>query len=209
MRNTYYDEILECIELEDLSKHIDAQWDEVAKMEKGYKKYSISTWLKWFGYYLGCLSVLFLFQGEFFYSLCVWVPFLFFFMLRRKKNQKFDESLQGEIDALKQDIERNRDKLSSQYRYMESRFNSGDFSISKDCWFCGHELMKYYKDNRAFSFEEARYYVDKRLDREAAERGLKNAYSRGYSDGQSSGYSQGYNAGESAGYVSGRNSRRW
>ena len=69
--------------------------------------------------------------------------------------------------------------------------------------------MKYYKDNRAFSFEEARYYVDKRLDREAAERGLKNAYSRGYAAGQSSGYSQGYNAGESAGYVSGRNSRRW
>lgn len=53
MRKTYYDEILECIELEDLSKHIDAQWDEVSKMESGYKKYSISTWLKWFGYYVG------------------------------------------------------------------------------------------------------------------------------------------------------------
>ena len=115
-----------------------------------------------------------------------------------------DRKVRSKVNVLSADRDEKQGMYNEWYSYIDSAFQKGEFSITKDCWHSGNELLKYYNDNRAFSFKEALYYVEKRRDREAMENGLRNAYSAGYSSGSSDGYNSGYNNGYNSGYHTGK-----
>ena len=119
-------------------------------------------------------------------------------------NMYNDRKVRSKVHVLSADRDEKQGMYNEWYSYIDSAFQKGEFSITKDCWHSGNELLKYYNDNRAFSFKEALYYVEKRRDREAMENGLRNAYSAGYSSGSSDGYNSGYNNGYNSGYHNGK-----
>ena len=119
-------------------------------------------------------------------------------------NKFHDNKIRKQVNEIEAERDEKQNLYNEWYSYIDSAFQKGEFSITKDCWHSGNKLLKYYNDNRAFSFKEALYYVEKRRDREAMENGLRNAYSAGYSSGSSDGYNSGYNNGYNSGYHTGK-----
>lgn len=188
----YYGEIQDCIELENLYYYIQKQKHRISSLRNSIKgkKLPNNAWI-WLG-----VTVFFLFPAVILWGLWIYVNL--------KNNKKEDIETEKIIANVEEDLAEKNVMYEELYSNIQDRFAKGEFSIHKDCWHCGNELMRYFNENQAFSFKDALYYVDKRRDREAMERGLQNAYSNGYSSGCAAGYSSGYAQGQSAGYSQGK-----
>lgn len=188
----YYKEIEACVQLENLSYFLEDKNKEIENLEKGYRGRSLPdlVWLVIIG--VGLYTYFGTFDVSTIKAIAVAVALI---VISLGYNMYNDKKLRSKVSVLSADRDEKQDMYNEWYSYIDNAFQKGEFSITKDCWHSGNELMKYYNDNRAFSFKEARYYVDKRRDREAMENGLRNAYNSGYSAGSSSGYNSGYNNG--------------
>lgn len=201
----YYEEIQDCIKLENLLNYIQNQDNRIAGLEARYRGYSLPSLVWW---------ALVIYVVALFTTGLAWsdlkniLGFGMIIAICLAYNKYNDNKIRTQVNELKVDLDEKIGMYNSIYNDVKSRFENGEFSVEMDCWHCGNELMKYFNENRAFSFKEALYYVDKRRDREAMERGLRNAYSSGYSSGNTDGYNSGYAQGKSAGYSQGKKAGR-
>ena len=188
----YYNEIQDCVRLENLARYIQGQKNRIIDLQNSLKGKSLPkhAWV-WFGVTL----LLFL------PAIIIWGIWIY---VNLKNNKKYDLEATNSIASIEEDVNEKQIMYNELYADIEARFVKGEFSINKDCWHCGNELMQYFNENKAFSFEKALYFIDKRRDREAMERGLEKAYNEGYSSGNANGYNNGYEQGKSAGYVQGK-----
>lgn len=201
----YYREIQDCIKLENLAKYIQNQDNIVFDLKKGYRGYSLPG-LVWFVLIFLGLNVLFrdfsLESIECILAMIVLVAICIAY------NKHHDKKIRSNVESIEMDRNEKAGMYNEIYNDVKDRFENGEFSIEMDCWHSGNELMKYFNENRAFSFEKARYYIDKQRYIEAAEQGRRNAYNQGYSNGNTDGYNNGYNngysQGKSAGYSKGK-----
>lgn len=197
----YYKEIEACVQLENLSYFLKDKNKELENLEKEYRCRSLPdlVWLAIIG------AGLYTYFGTFDVStIKVIAVAVALIVISLGYNMYNDRKVRSKVNVLSADRDEKQGMYNEWYSYIDSAFQKGEFSITKDCWHSGNELLKYYNDNRAFSFKEALYYVEKRRDREAMENGLRNAYSAGYSSGSSDGYNSGYNNGYNSGYHSGK-----
>ena len=197
----YYKEIEACVQLENLSYFLKDKNKEIENLEKEYRGRSLPglVWLAIIG------AGLYTYFGTFDVStIKVIAVAVALIVISLGYNMYNDRKVRSKVNVLSADRDEKQGMYNEWYSYIEKAFHEGEFSITKDCWHSGNELLKYYIDNRAFSFKEALYYVEKRRDREAMENGLRNAYSAGYSSGSSDGYNSGYNNGYNSGYHSGK-----
>lgn len=197
----YYKEIEACVQLENLSYFLKDKNKEIENLEKEYRGRSLPglVWLAIIG------ASLYTYFGTFDVStIKVIAVVVALIVISLGYNMYNDRKVRSKVNVLSADRDEKQGMYNGWYSYIDSAFQKGEFSITKDCWHSGNELLKYYNDNRAFSFKEALYYVEKRRDREAMENGLRNAYSAGYSSGSSDGYNSGYNNGYNSGYHSGK-----
>lgn len=197
----YYEEIQDCIKLENLAYYIQNQNNRISVLQSKYRGWSMPT-IIWVFVILVSLSVLFdVFSFE---TVKKIAAIAFWVIVAQGYNRYHDKKIRTEEFSVAEDRDEKQEMYNSLYADIEARFVNGEFSINKDCWHCGNEFMQYFNENRAFSFKEAIYYVDKRRDREAMERGLRNAYNSGYSSGNAAGYAQGKSAGYAQGKKAGR-----
>lgn len=197
----YYKEIEACVQLENLSYFLKDKNKELENLEKEYRGRSLPdlVWLAIIG------AGLYTYFGTFDVStIKVIAVAVALIVISLGYNMYNDRKVRSKVNVLSADRDEKQGMYNEWYSYIDSAFQKGEFSIMKDCWHSGNELLKYYNDNRAFSFKEALYYVEKRRDREAMENGLRNAYSAGYSSGSSDGYNSGYNNGYNSGYHTGK-----
>ena len=197
----YYKEIEACVQLENLSYFLKDKNKEIENLEKEYRGRSLPglVWLAIIG------AGLYTYFGTFDVStIKVIAVAVALIVISLGYNMYNDRKVRSKVNVLSADRDEKQGMYNEWYSYIDSAFQKGEFSITKDCWHSGNELLKYYNDNRAFSFKEALYYVEKRRDREAMENGLRNAYSAGYSSGSSDWYNSGYNNGYNSGYHSGK-----
>lgn len=197
----YYEEIQDCIKLENLLNYIQNQDNRIAGLEARYRGYSLPSLVWW---------ALVIYVVALFTTGLAWsdlkniLGFGMIIAICLAYNKYNDNKIRTQVNELKVDLDEKIGMYNSIYNDVKSRFENGEFSVEMDCWHCGNELMKYFHENRAFSFERARYYVDKQRALDAAENGRRNAYNQGYSNGNTDGYNKGYNAGTRDGYSKGK-----
>lgn len=201
----YYEEIQDCIRLENLAYYIQNQNNRISVLQSKYRDWSMPN-IVW-GIVIITLFAAWVndFSAKSLKAVAYGVGWV---IVAQAYNRYNDKKIRTEEFSVAEDRDEKQEMYNSLYADIEARFVNGEFSINKDCWHCGNELMQYFNENRAFSFKEAIYYVDKRRDREAMERGLRNAYNSGYSSGNAAGYNSGYAQGKSAGYSQGKNAGR-
>lgn len=197
----YYEEIQDCVKLENLIKYIQNQDNIVMDLEKGYRGYSLPG-LVWFFVIALALNVYFIdFSLD---SVAKIFAIILVVAVCIAYNKYHDKKIRCNVESIQMERNEKAGMYNEIYNDVKRRFENGEFSIEMDCWHCGNELMKYFHENRAFSFERARYYVDKQRVLDAAENGRRNAYNQGYSNGNTDGYNKGYNAGTRDGYSKGK-----
>lgn len=197
----YYKEIEACIQLENLSYFIRRQDSRISSLKSGYRGLSLPTLVWGILFFYGIMLYANGLNSETSIMVIIAITISTICLIYNKFH---DNKIRKQVNEIEAERDEKQNLYNEWYSYIDSAFQKGEFSITKDCWHSGNELLKYYNDNRAFSFKEALYYVEKRRDREAMENGLRNAYSAGYSSGSSDGYNSGYNNGYNSGYHTGK-----
>lgn len=197
----YYEEIKDCVQLESLANYLQDKNNEIESLERGYRGRKLNALVVWAIIGGGLYTYFGTFDKTTVEVIAAVVALVGISLWYNIYN---DKKIRSKVDSLAADINEKQDVYNKLYAYIEKAYNNGDFSIEKDYWHCGNELMQYYHHNGAFSFKEGAYYVEKRKEREARERELNNAYNEGYNAGYNEGYSVGYEKGKQDGYGAGK-----